>query len=54
MNVRAEEEIEIILNHLEFQNDVLIAMVQKLGVSIEEVTAESHGQADKKAPMVSE
>jgi uncharacterized membrane protein len=39
VNVRAEEEIEIILNHLEFQNAVLIAMVQKLGVSIEEVTA---------------
>jgi uncharacterized membrane protein len=39
VNVRAEEEIEIILNHLEFQNAVLIAMVQKLGVSLEEVTA---------------
>jgi uncharacterized membrane protein len=36
VNVRAEEEIEVILSHLEYQNSILIAMVQKLGVSLEE------------------
>jgi uncharacterized membrane protein len=39
VNVRAEEEIEVILSHLEYQNSILIAMVQKLGVSIDEDTA---------------
>jgi uncharacterized membrane protein len=32
VNVRAEQEIEVILRHLEYQNTMLIAMVQKLGV----------------------
>jgi uncharacterized membrane protein len=32
VNVRAEEEIEVILRHLEYQNAMLIAMVQKLGI----------------------
>ena len=36
VNVRAEEEIEVVLNHLEYQNAILIAMVQKLGVNLEE------------------
>lgn len=36
MNVRAEEEIEVVLTHLEYQNDMLIAMVQKLGVNMKE------------------
>jgi uncharacterized membrane protein len=36
VNVRAEEEIEVVLNHLEYQNALLIAMVQKLGVQVEE------------------
>jgi uncharacterized membrane protein len=39
VNVRAEREIEAILRHLEYQNTMLIAMVQKLGI---EVQAESH------------
>jgi uncharacterized membrane protein len=30
VNVRAEEEIEVILLHLEYQNEILISMVQKL------------------------
>ena len=41
VNVRAEEEIEVILKHLEYQNDMLIAMVQKLGVNIEEAEGPS-------------
>jgi len=32
VNVRAEREIEVILQHLEYQNTMLIAMVQKLGI----------------------
>src|SRR5580692_5869832 len=32
VNVRAEREIEVILRHLENQNTMLIAMVQKLGI----------------------
>lgn len=34
INVRAEEEIEIILSHLEYQNALLIALVKKLGIKI--------------------
>jgi uncharacterized membrane protein len=41
VNVRAEEEIEVILNHLEYQNAILIAMVQKLGVNMEEAEGPS-------------
>jgi uncharacterized membrane protein len=41
VNVRAEREIEAILRHLEYQNTLLIAMVQKLGV---EVQSGSHGR----------
>jgi uncharacterized membrane protein len=37
VNVRAEEEIEVILRHLEYQNTMLIAMVQKLGIEGERV-----------------
>jgi uncharacterized membrane protein len=43
VNVRAEEEIETILNHLEYQNSLLIVMVQKLGLKMEE--AEGQGTA---------
>jgi uncharacterized membrane protein len=34
VNVRAEREIEVILRHLEYQNTLLIAMVEKLGIEI--------------------
>ncbi|MGC9268577.1 DUF1003 domain-containing protein [Acidiphilium sp.] len=37
VNVRAEEEIEIILNHLEYQNTILIAMLAKLDLNIDEI-----------------
>jgi uncharacterized membrane protein len=33
VNVKAEKEIEVVLQHLEYQNSILIAMMQKLGVS---------------------
>jgi uncharacterized membrane protein len=32
INLKAEAEIEVILQHLEYQNALLIAMVKKLGV----------------------
>jgi hypothetical protein len=34
VNVRAEREIEVILRHLEYQNTMMIAMVQKLGIDL--------------------
>jgi len=39
VNVKAEEEIEVILHHLEQQNDLLLAMVEKLGIDIKETLA---------------
>jgi uncharacterized membrane protein len=36
VNIRAEEEIEIVLQHLEYQNNILMAMMEKQGVSLEE------------------
>jgi len=42
VNVRAEREIEVILHHLETQNTMLIAMVQKLGIDME--AASHHGK----------
>lgn len=33
VNVKAEREVEAILHHLEFQNAILMAMLEKLGVS---------------------
>ena len=35
VNVKAEAEIEIVLQHLEYQNALLIAMVEKLGVTLD-------------------
>jgi uncharacterized membrane protein len=36
VNVKAEQEIELVLNHLEQQNDMLIAMLEKQGIKLEE------------------
>lgn len=35
VNIKAEEEIEVILSHLEYQNSILIKMVDKLDMKIE-------------------
>ena len=45
INIKAEREIEVILHHLEFQNAILITMLEKLGVSREEAlrTIQEHG-----------
>ena len=34
INVKSEEEIEVILRHLEYQNSILIMMLEKLGINI--------------------
>ena len=40
VNIKAEEEIEVILHHLEYQNSILIAMLGKLGINLDEILAE--------------
>ena len=42
VNVKAEREIEVILQHLEYQNDILMRMVDKLGVDLQSHIAQSH------------
>ena len=37
VNIKAEAEIEMVLHHLERQNDMLVAMLEKQGVQLEEV-----------------
>jgi uncharacterized membrane protein len=37
VNVKAEQEIEAILYHLEYQNSILIALLEKQGMKLEEV-----------------
>jgi len=39
INVKAEQEIEVILQHLEYQNTLLLALMKKLGMEVEEVLA---------------
>jgi uncharacterized membrane protein len=34
INVKAEKEIELILGHLEYQNELLMDMVEKLGIDV--------------------
>ena len=40
VNIKAEEEIEVILHHLEYQNSILIAMLEKQGLSLDEVLSD--------------
>jgi uncharacterized membrane protein len=37
VNIKAEQEIEVILHHLERQNDMLVAMLEKQGIKLDEV-----------------
>jgi uncharacterized membrane protein len=41
VNVKAEKEIEVILQHLEHQNEILMHMVAKLGVDLQESLAKT-------------
>jgi uncharacterized membrane protein len=34
VNIKAEQEIETVLHHLEYQNSILIAMMEKMGVNL--------------------
>ena len=36
VNVKAEREIEVVLRHLEYQNAILIAMLGKLGIEVDQ------------------
>lgn len=49
INIKAEREIEIIMEHLEYQNSILIAMVEKLDVSVGDISPKSTPQP-KKSP----
>jgi uncharacterized membrane protein len=35
INIKAEQEVELVLHHLEYQNAILITMLEKLGISPE-------------------
>jgi uncharacterized membrane protein len=48
VNVKAEQEIEIVLEHLEYQNRILMKMVEKLGVDIHELLEAQHPHAHAK------
>jgi uncharacterized membrane protein len=37
VNIKAEREIEAVLRHLEYQNAMLIAMLERMGLNLEEV-----------------
>ena len=47
VNVKAEKEIEVVLQHLEYQNSILMAMVQKLGVSVDDTPREINPNPDQ-------
>lgn len=49
VNVKAEKEVETILQHLEHQNELLYALVQKVGLNVEEVLKEAQNQAQQPA-----
>jgi uncharacterized membrane protein len=44
VNVKAEKEIEVILHHLEQQNDMLIALIEKQGIKLEESVSRRAGK----------
>jgi hypothetical protein len=46
VNIKAEQEIETILQHLEYQNAILIAMMKKLGVGLDGAESKLHSNKD--------
>ena len=48
INKKAEEEIKVIMNHLAYQNSILITMLERLGISQEEAESalRAHGVLD--------
>ena len=53
INVKAEQEIELVLHHLEQQNDMLIAMLEKQGIKLEEALGRTARAAQAKAADIS-
>ena len=47
INLKAEREIEVILLHLEYQNTMLLALIEKLGLRLEEIEQHSAPSATK-------
>ena len=43
VNIQAEKEIGTILYHLEYQNSMLIALIEKLGLNLDEVLRKKKG-----------
>ncbi len=43
INVKAEKEIEVILEHLEYQNDMLLKMMAKLNVDVHQAIGQAPG-----------
>jgi uncharacterized membrane protein len=43
VNVKAEQEVEVILHHLERQNEMLVAMLTKQGIKLDEVLKQTVG-----------
>jgi len=41
VNVKAEEEIEVILQHLEYQNNLLIEMMKKLDINVSQALGQT-------------
>lgn len=44
VNVKAEQEVETLLRHLEYQNDLLLALLLKNGLTAEEALRLARGQ----------
>lgn len=47
VNLKAEREIEVILQHLEYQNTLLLSLVEKLGLRLEEMQRDTAPPTDK-------
>jgi uncharacterized membrane protein len=47
VNIKAEREIEMVLRHLEYQNSILMAMLEKLGIELENAIPEPNKRRRK-------
>jgi uncharacterized membrane protein len=54
INIRAEREIEYVFQHLEYQNAVLRAMVEKLGISLDEAVKKMEAAAEAATPSAAQ
>ncbi|HEY4115134.1 MAG TPA: DUF1003 domain-containing protein [Rhizomicrobium sp.] len=45
VNIKAEKEIEVVLDHLQEQNEMLIAMLEKQGLKLDEVLQRAKSRA---------